>query len=112
MSDEQQNWMTDPVVLQPTTIRLSADAMRALKKATGRSMSELMQDDDDEANRFQVMAFAQLHRRGAMLGHLPDAATLWDAAGAVDMDLEADGPIDPLGGGYSTTSQPSVATGE
>jgi hypothetical protein len=111
MSDEQQDWLTEPVTLQATSIRLSADAMRALKKATGRSMSEMMQDDDDEANRFQVMAFAKLHRRGVQMGHLPDAGTLWEAAGTVDIELEADGPIDPLGGGFSTTSPPSAATG-
>ena len=37
-------------------LRLSADAMRALRKATGRTMSDLFNDDEDEANRIQVMA--------------------------------------------------------
>ncbi len=109
----KQEWLDEPVVLSQSSLRLSADAMRSLKRATGRSMTELMQDEVDEANRFQVMAFAQLHRRGSRLGHLPDAEALWAAAGAVDIELESDGTaIDPLGGASSTTSPPSVATGE
>lgn len=110
--NEQHDWMTEPVELTVGTIRLSADAMRSLQKATGRTMTDLIQDEDDVANRFQVMAFAQLYRRGARLGHLPPADELWEAAGAVDIEFEADGPVDPLDAASSTTSPPSVATGE
>ena len=72
----------DPVEVIAGSIRMSPDAMRALKKATGRSMGELLQDDDDEAAKFQVMGFAELHRRYARLGHLPDPAELWERAGS------------------------------
>ena len=92
-------------------LRLSADAMRALKKATGRNMSDLLNDDDDEATRLQVTAFAELHRRGVRMGHLPDAATLWEQAGTVPIDFAVPESIDPLGGEYSTTSPPSAPTG-
>lgn len=107
-----EDWMTEPVELTAGTIRLSADAMRSLQKATGRTMTDLIQDEDDVANRFQVMAFAQLHRRGSRLGHLPPADELWEAAGAVDIEFEADAPIDPLDGASLTTSPPSVTSGE
>lgn len=105
------DYMNQPVVLVPGSLRLSAEAMRSLKKATGRSMSELVQDDEDEAARFQVMAFAELHRRAAKAGHLPDAATLWEQAGLVDIDMVAEAGVDPLGAGSSTISPPSAATG-
>jgi hypothetical protein len=108
--------MTDdldtPITLEPGGMRLSAEAMRGLKKATGRSMTELLNDDDDEANRIQVMAFAELHRRAARLGHLPDAGALWERAGLVDIDFVVpEAEVDPLGGGSSTTSPLSAATG-
>ena len=93
-------------------LRLSAEAMRALNKATGRSMSELLNDDDDEANRIQVMAFAELHRRGRRLGHLADAATLWERAGDVEVDFIAPTAPDFLDGASSETSPDSVGTGE
>ena len=49
----------DPVEVVAGNIRMSPDAMRALKKATGRSMGDLLADDDDEAAKFQVMGFAE-----------------------------------------------------
>jgi hypothetical protein len=68
-------------------LRLSAEGIRSLKKATGRTLTDLLQDDDDDALRFQVMAFAELHRRAARLGHLPDAGALWEQAGTVELDF-------------------------
>lgn len=95
---------TEPVVISPDRpLRLTAEAMRALKKATGRSMSDLLNDEDDDANRIQVTAFAELHRRAARMGHMPDAATLWDQAGLTEVDFMAPEPIDPLGVGSSAT---------
>jgi hypothetical protein len=70
-------------------LRLSAEGLRALKKATGRTMTDLLQDDEDEANRFQVMAFAELHRRAARMGHLPPADELWELAGNAELDFVA-----------------------
>jgi hypothetical protein len=94
-------------------LRMSADCMRSLAKATGRTMTELLQDEADEANRIQVIAFSELHRRYARAGHLPDAATLWEQAGAVEVVFETPPSIvdDPLGSGSSTTSPPSAGTG-
>jgi hypothetical protein len=103
----------EPIVIgTDKPLRLSADTMRALKKATGRNMSELLNDDDDDANRIQVVAFAELFRRYLPSGHTPDAAALWEEAGAAEVDFTAPEPIDPLGGGFSQTSPPSVGTGE
>ena len=93
-------------------LRLSAEAMRALRKATGRGMSELLNDDDDEANRIQVMAFAELHRRGVRLGHLDDAATIWERAANVEVDFITPTAPDFLGGVSSETSPRSAGTGE
>jgi hypothetical protein len=102
----------EPVTIsQDRPLRLTADAMRALKKATGRSMSELLNDEDDEANRIQVTAFAELHRREARLGHMPDAATLWERAGTTEVEFAAPEQVDPLGDGSSPTSPPSAPTG-
>jgi hypothetical protein len=102
----------DPVEVTPGSIRLSADAMRALKKATGRQMGELLADDDDEAAKFQVMGFAELHRRYTRLGHLPDPAELWERAGIVELSFVPGDRPDPTSGESSTTSPPSAATGE
>lgn len=105
-------YLEQPVTIEPGAIRMSAEAMRSLKKATGRSMTELLQDDDDEANKFQCMAFAQLHRRAAALGHLPDAAVLWDQAGLIDIDFVVEDALaDPLGAGSSPISPPSATSG-
>jgi hypothetical protein len=111
--------MTDdfdaPIVVDTgnVSLRASPDAMRALRKATGRTMSDLLQEDDDEADRLQALAFLELHRRAARLGHLPDAGELWERAGAVELEITApeNEYADPLDGGSSTTSLPSAATG-
>jgi len=107
----ERDYLTEPVQIQPGAMRLSADAMRSLRKATGRAMTELLQDDEDEANRFQVMAFAHLWRRANQMGHMPDPATLWEAAGAVEVEFIVE-DIDPLKDGSSTTSPPSATSGE
>jgi len=102
----------DPVTVNlDHPLRMSADGLRALKKATGRSLTDLLQDDEDEVLRFQVMAFGELHRRMARLGHLPDAGELWERAGAVELDFPAPEPVDPTQGGSSTISLDSAATG-
>ncbi len=96
-------------------LRLSAEALRSLKKATGRSLTDLLGDDDDEVSRFQVIAFAELFRRERSRpewhGHVPDAASLWERAGRVELAFVRADRVDPLGGGSSTTSPPSAATG-
>jgi hypothetical protein len=113
------DYLTEPVIIsEERPLRVSASAMRALAKATGRSMTELLQGADDaeaEADRLQAVAFIELYKRAARLGHLPDAGTLWEDAGNVDIDV-ATKPLalvdDPLGSASSTTSPPSVTSGE
>jgi hypothetical protein len=102
----------DVVIDTDRPLRLSADAVRGLVKATGRTMSELLDDDTDEANRLQVMAFAELHRRLARLGHLPDAGELWEKAALVPVDFSVPTAPDPLDAESSRTSPPSAVTGE
>lgn len=105
------DYLRDPVTITPNKpLRLSAEAMRALKKATGQQISDLA-NGDDEADRLQVLAFAELHRRAALAGHMPDAGALWEAAGLVEIDFQNAEPLDPLDGGSSTISPPSAASG-
>jgi hypothetical protein len=102
----------DPIDIVPGVLRLSAVAMRSLSKATGRAMSELMQDDDDETLRLQVQAFAELHRRAVARWPepLPDPGELWERAGLVELEFRTVA-VDPLGDESLTTSPPSAATG-
>lgn len=100
----------DPVEISAGNLRLSADAIRALKKATGRTMTELLNDDDDEAAKFQVMGFGELYRRHARLGHLPDPAELWERAGVVELEFVNERP-DPTNGEPSKTSPSSADIG-
>ncbi len=102
----------DPITIGgDAPLRLSADALRALKKATGRTMTDLVQDEDDIV-RFQVMAFAELFRRYHRSGHMPPADELWEQAGAVELEFGLGEPLDPTSGGSSTDSPASAATGE
>jgi hypothetical protein len=112
------SYRDEPIVVsEEKPLRVSASAMRSLYKATGRTMTELLQgtdDPDSEADRMQAVAFLELHKRAARLGHLPDAGVLWDEAGDVEIDFRAnvdDRAADPLGIGSSTTSPPSAAIG-
>ena len=95
-------------------IRLSADALRALRKGSGRTLTELLNvpedDAEGQADKFQVMAFAELYRREVRGGHMPDAGTLWERAGRVELDFVV-AERDPTPGESSTDSPPSVATG-
>jgi|SRR5215471_8806139 len=91
--------------------RMSPDGMRALRKATGMPLTDILQGDDEEL-RMQAVAFGELHRRLARMGHLPDAGELWERAGRAVIVLAVPQAPDPFGGVNSTTSQPSVASGE
>ena len=98
----------EPVEVGPDhPMRLSAEALRALKKATGRSLTDLTSDDDDIETRFQVTAFAELYRREVRRGHMPEASVLWERAGRVELDFVATDRADPLGAASSTTPPPS-----
>lgn len=114
------DYLSEPVVISgDKPLRVSANAMKALHKATGRSMTELLQGADDaeaEADRMQAVAFLELYKRAAKLGHLPDAGALWDEAGDAEIDVAADATPtrvqDPLDGDSSRTLPPFADTGE
>jgi len=117
MTDDRPSWARSEVTIHvDKPLRLSSNAMRALHKATGRPLSEILQDTDDEESRWQATAFGDLYRRAVDSGHMPDASTLWEWAGDIDLTFTVDtAPMqitDPLEPGYSTTSQDSAATGE
>jgi len=102
----------DVVVVDPQRpIRVTPDAMRALKAATGRTFTDLLQDEDP-ATQFQVTAFAELYRRAERLGHLPPAAELWERAAHTEVTFDASAiALDPTNGGFTTTSPHSVDSG-
>jgi hypothetical protein len=111
MTDELHE---DEVIIEADRpLRMSPDCMRMLRKATGQSLTDILTNEDEDENRMQAIAFAELHRRLAPLGHLPDAAQLWERAGRTLIVMQApENMPDPLGGEYSTTSQPSADSGE
>lgn len=95
-------------------IRLSADALRALRKGSGRTLTELLNqpedDADAQADKFQTMAFAELYRRELGRGHMPEAGVLWERAGRVDLEFGTD-QRDPTPGESSTDSPDSADIG-
>jgi hypothetical protein len=111
------DYLDAPIELETAQVNLrtSADAMRALIKATGHTMTELLQDDENEADRMQAIAFLELHRRAARAGHPLDPGDLWERAGRVEIAISGEAPnpyADPLNDGSSTTSPRSVVSGE
>lgn len=71
-------------------VRFTPNEMRQLKQATGRTMTDLMGEDGDDADRMQAMAWLELRRQG----HDPT----WDQAGDVALVFEAEAP-DPTNEG-------------
>jgi hypothetical protein len=96
----------ETVHIDPNNVRLSPQAMRMLTKATGRTMSQLMESPED-ADKFQAMAFFELRRRHPNLS----AEDLWDRAGTVEIELGAVVTADPFGTAPSTGSPTSPTTG-
>jgi hypothetical protein len=114
--DERPAWALDDVPIHvDKPLRLSADAMRALSKGSGRTLTDILQDPDDDATRWQATAFGELYRRADRSGHMPDAATLWEWAGRADLSFSVDAETlqlaDPTGRESSATSPPSATTG-
>ncbi len=56
-------------------LRVSPNELRALLAATGRTMTALMGDDADDADRMQAIVWLELRRRGFR--------PTWDEAGDV-----------------------------
>jgi hypothetical protein len=102
----------EAVVIDPNRpLRMTPDAMRALKAATGRTFTDLLQDEDP-ATQFQVAAFATLYRRAAP-DHIPPAVELWERAARTEVVFDASAiTLDPITGAASTISPPSVDSGE
>jgi hypothetical protein len=93
------------VRIDPNHIRMSPLVMRKLTAATGRTMEQLMASDES-ADKFQAMAFIQLHRHHQNMS----AEDLWELAGTTEVELAGPEP-DPFGTEPSTLGQPSPTTG-
>ena len=108
MADQNGNApdVVDVVHLDTQHLRMSPQVMRMLTAATGRTMEQLMASDES-ADKFQAMAFIELHRRHRDL----DAAALWELAGATEVELSPEAP-DPFATGSSTDEPRSLTTGE
>jgi hypothetical protein len=59
----------------PSAMRWTPNEMRALKAASGRTMTELLGEGADDADRMQALVWLRLYQDG----HQPD----WEAAGDV-----------------------------
>ena len=85
---------------------MSADAIRALKAETGRTMAQLTTAEDgepDEANAIQLQAWLEYRRQGRVVA--------WADCGHVWVEM-VDEPPDPSNGEPSMSSPPSAASGE
>jgi hypothetical protein len=83
--------------------RMTANEMRRLKEVSGRTMTELMGEEADDADRVQAMVWLKLRREG----HDPT----WDQAGDVGIDYAAPVP-DPTSDEHSKSSPDSAGSGE
>ena len=83
-------------------VRLSANDMRALRKATGKTMEELMGENAADEDRLQAVAWLELRRQGY--------EPTWEQAGELALQFETEVP-DPTSGEPSTSSPPSAASG-
>lgn len=80
--------LPESIAIEATGIRFTPNELRALKAETGRSMTELMGPDADEADRMQTLAWLNLRRDGR--------AVPWDKCGDVAMEFETPAPPDPM----------------
>jgi hypothetical protein len=87
-------------------VRMSPQAMRMLTAATGRTLEQLM-DSEESADKFQALAFVELHRRHRDVG----PAELWEMAGDVEVELTPPA-ADPFGTGSSTLAPRLPTTGD
>lgn len=92
------------VSAQPGEFRLSPNELRRLKDETGRTLTELVGDDADEADRMQALVWLKLRRDGYR-------DVTWDEAGDVEVEYSEPTP-DPTNAARSMTSPDSATTGE
>jgi len=87
----------------PGSISFTPNELRLLKAATGRTMTDLMGENGEDADKMQAVVWIELRRRG----HSPS----WEDAGDVAIAFEA--PVsDPSQIATSTASPPSATSGE
>jgi hypothetical protein len=67
--------------------RVRANDIRALKKATGLTLGDLL-NGDDMADQTQAMAFLALRRKHPD----EDPGELWERAGDIDVEFDAEPP--------------------
>jgi hypothetical protein len=84
-------------------VRLTANEMRRLKADTGKTLTDLMGEDADEADRMQTMVWLELRRQ--------DFDVHWTDVGDVALEFVPE-PPDPMSGGLPNSSQHSADSGE
>ena len=84
---ETQGFDEAEVVVTSRGFRVRANDIRALRKATGLSMTDLL-NSDDMADQTQAMAFLTLRRRHPD----SDPGELWEIAGDTDVAFEDEVP--------------------
>jgi hypothetical protein len=82
---------------------MTPNEMRKLKEASGRRLDELFGDEADLDDKTQALVWVQLRRHG----YEPS----WDEAGDVLPATGGEEP-DPTSGARSSSSPPSVTTGD
>ena len=82
--------LPESVVVRGTAdVRMSPNDMRALKAETGRTLTALMEGDDD-ADRMQAVVWLRLRRDGYELS--------WEDAGTVAIEFQGEDTPDPTNG--------------
>jgi len=92
--------MTDqPIRVSSRGFRLRPSDGRALTKATGRTLNELL-SGSDMADQLQAFAFIELRRRDRDNGAERDPLDVWAAAEEADIEMDSPDDVptpDPLG---------------
>jgi hypothetical protein len=84
--------MPEEVVIQATAgVRFTPNELRALKEETGRSMTELMGPEADDADRMQTLAWLRLRRDGHPV--------VWEALGDIAIEVAVAELPDPTSAG-------------
>ena len=87
------------VRVTPRGFRMRASDAKAVMKASGRTLTELIDDSADLGDKLQAFAFLELRKLDRANGEESDPGELWSLAEDVDVDLIMDGEVptpDPL----------------
>lgn len=109
MADAEDVVTTGPLpthiaIANANDVRMSPNELRVLKAVTGRTMTDLMGEEADDADRLQAIVWLELRRRG----HLPS----WEDAGDVAISFGGETISDPSKTDTSPDSPRSVISGE